>query len=137
MRKFHIKVNGIPYEVEVEEAAAGAVFAPQPTVPAAAPAAAPAQAAPTVAQAPAAPAPAPAPAAAPVGGEQIKAPMPGTVLSIKTSVGAQVKRGDVLLILEAMKMENEIVAPKDGSVAQILVQAGASVNSGDAMVVLQ
>ena len=113
MRKFHIKVNGVPYEVEVEEAAAGAVFAPQPATPVA------------------------APAAAPVGGEQIKAPMPGTVLSIKTSVGAQVKRGDVLLILEAMKMENEIVAPKDGSVAQILVQAGASVNSGDAMVVLK
>ena len=58
-------------------------------------------------------------------------------MDIKTTVGANVKRGDVLLILEAMKMENEIVAPVDGTVAQVLVQKGASVNSGDAMVVLQ
>ena len=62
--------------------------------------------------------------------------MPGTILDVKAAQGASVKKGDILLILEAMKMENEIVAPQDGTVAQVLVSKGASVNSGDVLVVL-
>ena len=71
------------------------------------------------------------------GGETVKAPLPGTVLTIKTQVGAAVNAGDVLLILEAMKMENEIVAPVAGTVAQIIVAQGKSVNTGDAMLVIK
>lgn len=127
MRKFNITVNGVAYEVEVEEVAAG-----QSAAPAAAPAA-------PKAAAPAAPKAAPAaPKAAPVaGGVQVKAPMPGTILDVKASQGASVKKGDILLILEAMKMENEILAPQDGTVAQVSVSKGASVNSGDVLVVLK
>ncbi|HOY90075.1 MAG TPA: acetyl-CoA carboxylase biotin carboxyl carrier protein subunit, partial [Bacillota bacterium] len=84
--------------------------------------------------APAAPVAAPAASAPAVGASTIKAPMPGTVLSIKVTAGQSVKRGDVLLILEAMKMENEISAPADGVVAGIRVQAGSTVNTGDPMV---
>ena len=125
MRKFNITVNGVAYEVEVEEVAAGEVSAP-----AAAPKAAPKAAAPAAK-------PAAAPKAAPVAsGVQVKAPMPGTILDVKVSQGASVKKGDVLCILEAMKMENEILAPQDGTVAQVNVTKGASVNSGDALVVL-
>lgn len=68
--------------------------------------------------------------------EIIKAPMPGTILDIKVSLGQNVKNGEVLLILEAMKMENEIVSPRDGSIAQIHVSKGASVNTGDALITL-
>jgi glutaconyl-CoA decarboxylase len=64
----------------------------------------------------------------------VKAPMPGTVLAVKVSPGQAVKRGEVLLILEAMKMENEITSPADGTVSQVRVQAGTTVNTGDAMV---
>ena len=97
-----------------------------------------AAAAPVATAAPqAAPAPAAAPAAAPVaGGEKVTAPMPGTVLDVKVSQGAAVKKGDLLLVLEAMKMENEILAPCDGTVKQVLAAKGASVNSGDALVVI-
>ncbi len=124
MRKFNITVNGVAYEVEVEEVAAGESTAPN-AAPAAAPKAAPAAK-------PAAPK-----AAAPVAaGTQVKAPMPGTILDVKVSQGKAVKKGDVLLILEAMKMENEILAPQDGAVAQVNVSKGASVNSGDVLVVL-
>lgn len=70
-------------------------------------------------------------------GEALKSPMPGVVLDIKVSTGTAVKRGDVLFILEAMKMENEITAPKDGVVAQILVVKGASVSTGDVLAVIQ
>lgn len=136
MRKFNITVNGKAYEVEVEEIGGVAAAMPaRPAAPAAAPKAAPAPAA-------AAPAPAPAPAApaaaaAPVaGGSTISAPMPGTVLDIKVAVGDTVKVNDVLMILEAMKMENEIMAPVAGKVAQISVSKGASVNSGDVMIVI-
>ena len=130
MRKFNITVNGVAYEVEVEEVGgAAAPVAVAPAAPVAAPVAAAAPAAPKAAPA--------APKAAPVaGGTKISAPMPGTILDVKAAQGASVKKGDVLLILEAMKMENEIVAPQDGTVAQVLVAKGASVNSGDVLVVL-
>ena len=130
MRQFNITVNGIGYQVSVEEVGAGSAA---PAAPVAVAASAPA-AAPAAAPAPAAPA---APAAAPVtGGTKIASPMPGTILDIKCNVGDAIKKGAVLLILEAMKMENEIVAPADGTVKQILVNKGSSVNSGDVMVVI-
>ena len=129
MRKFNITVNGVAYEVEVEEVGAGSAPA-APVAAAPAPVAAPAAA-------PKAAAPAPAPKAAPVaGGTKINAPMPGVILDVKAAVGASVKKGDILLVLEAMKMENEIVSPVDGTVAQVLATKGSSVNSGDVLVVL-
>ena len=133
MRKFNITVNGVSYEVEVEEVGAGFAAPVAPVAPAPV-AAAPVAAAPKAA----APAPAAAPkAAAPVAnGLKVVSPMPGTILDVKVSVGASVKKGDILMILEAMKMENEIVAPEDGTVAQVNVQKGASVNSGDVLCVL-
>ena len=91
MKKYRVTVNGTAYEIELEEMTGA--------MPAAAPAAAPA--------------PAPA-AAAPAGGEQVTSPMPGTILDVKFAQGAAVKKGDVLMILEAMKMENEIMCPCDG-----------------------
>lgn len=123
VKKYKVTVNGQSYDVGVEEISASASYA----APAATVAAAP------VAPVPAAPAPAVAPAAS-AGANTVKAPMPGTVLSIKVAAGQAVKRGDVLLILEAMKMENEISAPADGVVAGIRVQAGSTVNTGDPMV---
>lgn len=143
MRKFNIKVNGQAYEVEVEEVAGG--FAPAPVVPVAAapaPAVAPVAApAPEKAEVKAAPAPvsvaapAPAPVAAPAGGTQLKAPMPGTVIDFKATNGAAVKKGQTVLILEAMKMENEIVAPADG-VITFVASKGASVNTDDLLAVI-
>lgn len=133
MRKFNIKVNGQAYEVEVEEVAGG--FAPAPVVPvAAAPAEAPV-AAPAPEKAEAKAAPAPAPVAAPAGGTQLKAPMPGTVIDFKATNGAAVKKGQTVLILEAMKMENEIVAPVDG-VITFVASKGASVNTDDLLAVI-
>ena len=120
MKTYNITVNGQTYVVNVEEVAGGAA-APAP---AAAPAAAP------VAAPKAAPAAAPK-AAAPVAGGKVKvtAPMPGTIVKVCVSAGAAVKKGDVLIILEAMKMENEIVAPCDGTV-NVVVTKGASVETG-------
>lgn len=133
MRKFNIKVNGQAYEVEVEEVAGG--FAPAPVVPVAAapaPVVAPVAApAPEKAEAKAAP----APVAAPAGGTQLKAPMPGTVIDFKATNGAAVKKGQTILILEAMKMENEIVAPVDG-VITFVASKGASVNTDDLLAVI-
>lgn len=135
MRKFNIKVNGQAYEVEVEEVAGG--FAPAPVVPVAAapaPTVAPV-AAPAPEKAEAKAAPAPAPVAAPAGGTQLKAPMPGTVIDFKATNGAAVKKGQTVLILEAMKMENEIVAPADG-VITFVASKGASVNTDDLLAVI-
>ena len=101
-------------------------------------AAAPAPVAAPVAAAPAAPAPVAAPAAPAVtaAGETVKAPMPGNILKVNVSNGQSVKEGDVLVVLEAMKMENEIMAPKSGTVAQVLVQKGSSVNTDAPLVVI-
>lgn len=135
MRKFNIKVNGQAYEVEVEEVAGG--FAPAPVVPVAAapaPAVAPV-AAPAPEKAEVKAAPAPTPVAAPAGGTQLKAPMPGTVIDFKATNGAAVKKGQTVLILEAMKMENEIVAPADG-VITFVASKGASVNTDDLLAVI-
>lgn len=135
MRKFNIKVNGQAYEVEVEEVAGG--FAPAPVVPVAVapvPAVAPV-AAPAPEKAEVKAAPAPAPVAAPAGGTQLKAPMPGTVIDFKATNGAAVKKGQTVLILEAMKMENEIVAPVDG-VITFVASKGASVNTDDLLAVI-
>lgn len=118
--KYQVSLNGKQFEVEVEKGSVSAV----PT--GAAPAPAPAAAAP-------APVAAPAPAAAPAGGETVAAPMPGTILDIRCTAGQAVKGGDVLFILEAMKMENEICAPHDGTVGTVCVQKGASVQTGAAL----
>lgn len=129
MKNLKITVNGTAYDVQVEEVAAGAapVAAPAPAAKPAAPAAAPT------------PAAAPAPAAAPVpaGAETVNSPMPGTIVSVNVSVGQNVKKGDVLVVLEAMKMENEIMAPRDAVVASVQVNKGDSVDSGTPLVSLQ
>lgn len=136
MKNYTITVNGNVYEVTVEEGFTGKASAPaaRPAAPApAAPAPAPAPAAPAPAPAPAAPAPAAAPAA---GSITVSAPMPGKILGVKTSVGAAVKKGQVILILEAMKMANEIVAPEDGTVASVNVSVGEMVEPGATLATL-
>ena len=129
IKKFNVKVNGNSYEVEVEEIKDGV----QPVAPAVQrPAAAPAPA-------PAAPTAAPAPKAAPVavsGAGTVAAPMPGTLLDIMVKEGDVVKSGQVCVILEAMKMENELPAPCDGTVKSVNVTKGASVNTADVLVVI-
>ena len=127
MKNYTITVNGNVYEVTVEEGFTGAASAPKAAAPApkAAPAAAPK----------AAPAPAAAPAGA-AGAVAVTATMPGKILGVKASAGQAVKRGQVLLILEAMKMENEIVAPQDGTVATINVAVGDSVDPGATLATL-
>lgn len=132
MKKYNITVNGTTYEVFVEEAdgAYSAPVAPASVAPVAAPTAAPA-----AAPAPKAAAPKAAPAG-PAGATKITAPMPGTILQIKVSAGQAVKKGDVICVLEAMKMENDIPAPCDGVVASVNAQKGASVNAGDIIATL-
>ncbi len=122
MKNYTITVNGTPYNVTVEDANGSAAPVAAAPAPVAAPASAPA------------PAPAAAPAAA--GSVSVDAPMQGNILDIKVSNGASVKAGDVLLILEAMKMENEIVAPQDGTVASVNVNKGDTVEAGQTLVSL-
>ncbi|KJS81477.1 MAG: hypothetical protein JM58_16945 [Peptococcaceae bacterium BICA1-8] len=127
MRKFNITVNGKTYEVEVEEV--GGVAAPVRMAPISAP----------KASVPAAPTPAAAQpkTQAPVtGGESVTAPMPGKVFKVIKGEGTQVKNGEVVMILEAMKMENEITAPVDGTVQQITAKEGAAVNPGDVLFII-
>ena len=118
MKKYNVTVNGTAYEITLEVVDAADVKA------APAPVAAPA------------PAAAPAPLAAPAGGETVNSPMPGTILSVNVQNGAAVKKGDVLMILEAMKMENEIMSPCDGTIASINVNAGQSVETGAVLCVI-
>ena len=126
MRRFNVTVNGVSYDVVVEEVGA---TASAPAAPVAAPVAAPA---PAAAHAPAA---APAPAGN-AGAVIVKAPMPGTIMKVNVAPGQSVKKGDVLCVLEAMKMENDISAPQDGVVASVNVQKGASVQGEDVLVTL-
>ena len=130
--RYKVTLNNKVYEVEVEEATAMLVdeyeaMAPVPASPAA----------PDAEPAPA-PAAVPAPAApvAAAAGEQVTAPMPGTILKVSAAQGAAVKKGDLLVVLEAMKMENEILAPRDGTVAQVAVNKGSTVDTGALLVVL-
>ena len=117
MKAYALTVNGNVYNVTVEEGTtAGVVSAPKAAA--------------------AAPAPAAAPAAS-KGSVKVEAPMSGKILGIKASVGQAVKKGDVIVVLEAMKMENDIVAPQDGTVASIDVTAGQQVESGAAIATLQ
>ena len=115
MKKYRVTVNGTAYEIELEELTGAA-----PSAPAAAPAAAPTPA-----------------VAAPAGGEQVTAPMPGTILAVDVAQGATVKKGDVLMILEAMKMENEIMCPCDGKIVSVNTSKGATVESGTLLCVIQ
>lgn len=117
MKRFNITVNGKAYDVAVEEVGVGS--APAAPVQAAAPVAAP------------------TPAAAPAGGTSVKAPMPGNILDVKVNVGDTVSEGQVLMVLEAMKMENDIVAPKAGTVASVNVKKGDSVNRDDLLASIQ
>ena len=113
MKAYRVNVNGNVYEITIEVIDKADIKAP---------------AAPT--------APATPVASAPAGGETIKAPMPGTILKVNVSNGQAVKKGDVLFVLEAMKMENEIPAPQDGTIASVNVQKGSSVNANDVIVTL-
>ena len=131
--KYKVTLNGRTYEVEVEAGKAMLLDEYEAIVPAAAPVAAPAAAPAPVAAPAAAPAPA---AAAPVAGEAVTAPMPGNILKVNVTAGQAVKEGDVLVVLEAMKMENEILAPKACTVKQVLVSKGSTVDTGAALVVL-
>lgn len=129
MKNFNVTVNGVAYSVTVEEVGGGVVSpvaAPAPVV--AAPVAAPA---PAPAAAPAAPAAAPA-----AGSKTVTAPMPGTILKMEVTVGQEVKKDDLVCVLEAMKMENEIFASEGGKVVAINAPKGASVNAGDAIITL-
>ncbi len=133
MKKFRISVNGNSYDVEVEALDGGSESsapvqksAPKPAAPAA--------------QKPKKAAPAPKvekSAPAPTGGHPVESPMPGTILSISVAEGDQVSNGDVLLVLEAMKMENEITSEVDGTVASINVKNGAAVDAGEVLVVIE
>lgn len=118
MKKYNVTVNGTAYEITLEAVDAADV-----------------KTAPKAASAPAAPAP--APSAKPAsGGETVSSPMPGTILSVNVTNGAAVKKGDVLMVLEAMKMENEIMSPCDGTVSSVNVTKGAAVETGTVLCVI-
>ena len=130
--KYKVTLNGRTYEVEVEAGKAMLTdeyeaYAPAPAAPAAP--AAPVAAAPAPAAAPAAP-------AVTAAGEPVNSPMPGTILRVEVTQGAAVKEGQLLVVLEAMKMENEILAPRDGTVAQVVVSKGSHVETGSPLIVL-
>ena len=126
--KYKVTLNGRTYEVEVEAGKAMLLDEYEAIVPTAAPAAPAAAPAPVAAPA--------AAAAAPVAGDAVTAPMPGNILKVNVTAGQAVKEGDVLVVLEAMKMENEILAPKACTVKQVLVSKGATVDTGATLVVL-
>lgn len=137
MKYYTITVNGNTYQVSVEEGITTPVMQAAPPVPVVRTVTAPAPA-PAPANAPqpekaAAPAPAPAGQA---GSVKINSPMPGKIISVKANIGQSIKKGEVVLILEAMKMENEIVASQDGTVASINVSAGQTVEAGDLLATL-
>jgi biotin carboxyl carrier protein len=135
MKYYTITVNGNTYDVSVEEGVSSAHAAAPVNTPASAPIAKPA--APVAQAAPAAPAkPVAAPTAGNAGSVKVSSPMPGKIVAVKSTVGQAVKKGDVILVLEAMKMENEIVAPQDGTVASINVSAGQSVEAGNLLATL-
>ncbi len=127
MKKYNIKVNGVAYEVEVEEVGGNISSQTASTV---------------QASTPKAPTPAPAPMNAPAvaasnssaGSNSVKAPMPGTIVKINSKAGDTVKKGDVILVLEAMKMENDITAPIDCTISSVNVQQGGQVATGDILV---
>lgn len=114
MKNYRVNVNGTEYEVSIEEISASEVK--------------------KTAEKPAA---SPKPAAAAGAGEKITAPMPGNILSVNVSAGQTVKSGDVLMILEAMKMENEIMAPKNGKVTSVTVSKGSTVATGDILCTIE
>ena len=118
MKNYTITVNGNVYDVTVEEGTGNGAPAAKATAPKAAPKAAAKAAAPAGAQ----------------GAVKVNAPMPGKILKVNVNAGTAVKKGDVLLVLEAMKMENEICAPQDGTVATVECAAGDSVESGKVLV---
>ncbi len=124
MKKYNVKVNGVNYEVEIEEVGSTYITPVQNVAPVAS-----APVVNTVASA--------AISNINVEGEAIKAPLPGNILSINVSAGQTVKSGDVLMVLEAMKMENEILAPRDGVVASVAVSKGATVGTGDVLASLK
>lgn len=130
--KYKVTLNGKTYEVEVEKGKAILLDEYEALAPAPAQTAAPAAA-------PVAAAPAPAAPAAPVNlaeGETVSAPMPGNIIRVDVKQGDTVKEGQILVILEAMKMENEIVAPKDGTIAQVVTSKGAVVDTGSPLVII-
>lgn len=138
MKKFKVTVNGKAYEVEVEEMGGAPAAAPAPQAAAAPAPAAPAAPAPTPAAAPA-PAATPAPAVGgpiPEGAITVKAPMPGKISALKAEAGKAVKRGDIILVLEAMKMQNDITATADGTLHEIRVNPGDNVKTGDVLAVI-